>query len=357
MKASSKSAHAGFSPLIPSVLMPPEAMLQAPQGFIPPPINPTGTRLETKELAPGVYGLLSSKPPVDNSGFVVGEHGVLVIDAHINGTMAGQIQNAVRQVTNKPILYVVNTNYHGDHTFGNYAFPIETMIVAQRKTAEIMRDFEHEKQFLLPTVDNDPTVFSDVRLRLPDLVLDEYLELDLGGRVVELHHLGHGNTPGDTVVYVPEARVAWTGNLIVGAGSIPFLIEGGAGAYLETIARFSHTLEVGTIVSGHGLIASAPILSSYLSYLSELIESMRKAVRAGQSLEETIAATPLWQKYTADDARSSSPLVAQFVAFRAGVHRWNVWRTYQGMKGDLIGSNGARSKPESRQLTLREQRQ
>jgi cyclase len=83
-----------------------------------------------------------------------------------------------------------------------------------------MRDFEREKKFLLPAVDNDRTVFGDVRLRLPDLVLDEYLELDLGGRVVELYHLGHGNTPGDTVVYVPEARTAWTGNLIVGEGSI-----------------------------------------------------------------------------------------------------------------------------------------
>ncbi len=334
MKGISKAAHAGFSPLIPAVLAPPEVLVQAPQGFFPPPLNPTGARLETKELAPGIYGLLSSKPPVDNSGFVVGEHGVLVIDAHINGAMAGLIQTAVRQVTNKPILYVVNTNYHGDHTFGNSAFPRETLIVAQQKTAEIMRDFEREKQFLLPYVDNDRTVFGDVRLRLPDLVLDEYLELDLGGRVVELYHLGHGNTPGDTVVYMPEARVAWTGNLIVGEGNIPFLIEGGAGAYLETIAKFTHTLEVGTIVPGHGLLTSGAILSRYLAYLSELIESVRRAIRAGQSLEEAIAATPLGQKYTQDAAGSNSPLVAQFTAFRAGLHRWNVWRTYQGMKGD-----------------------
>ena len=334
MKGISKTAHAGFSPLIPAVLVPPEVFTQAPPGFIPPPLNPSGARLETKELAPGVYGLLSSKPPVDNSGFVVGEHGVLVIDAHINGAMAGLIQTAVRQVTNKPILYVVNTNYHGDHTFGNYAFPQETLIVAQQKTAESMRDFEREKQFLLPTVDNDPTVFGDVRLRLPDVVLDEYLELDLGGRVVELYHFGHGNTPGDTVVFVPEARVAWTGNLIAGEGFIPFLIEGGAGAYLETMAKFTHTLEVATIVPGHGLLTSGTILGRHLPYLSELIEAVRKAIRAGQSLEEAIAATPLGQQYTQDTAGSNSPLLPQFVAFRAGIHRWNVWRTYQGMKGD-----------------------
>ena len=96
-----------------------------------------------------------------------------MIDAHINGAMAGRIQTAVRQVTNKPILYVVNTNYHGDHTFGNYAFPAETLIVAQQKTAADMRDIERQKRFLLPAVDNDPTVFGDVQLRLPDVVLDE----------------------------------------------------------------------------------------------------------------------------------------------------------------------------------------
>ena len=83
MKVISKAAHAGFSPLIPAILAPLE-VAHAPNGFVPPPLNPAGARLETKELAPGVYGLLSSKPPVDNSGFVVGERGVLVIDAHIN---------------------------------------------------------------------------------------------------------------------------------------------------------------------------------------------------------------------------------------------------------------------------------
>src|SRR5262249_18231191 len=103
MKGISKTTHAGEGPLIPAELAAPEVLAQAPQGFIPPPLHPTGARLETEELAPGVYGLLSSKLPVDNSGFVVGAHGVLVIDAHINGAMAGRIQTAVRQVTNKPI--------------------------------------------------------------------------------------------------------------------------------------------------------------------------------------------------------------------------------------------------------------
>ncbi len=61
---------------------------EAPEGWLPPPLNPTGVQLETRRLGPGVYALLSSRPPVDNAGFVVGERGVLVIDAHFNGAMA-----------------------------------------------------------------------------------------------------------------------------------------------------------------------------------------------------------------------------------------------------------------------------
>src|SRR5262249_60403211 len=91
-------------------------------------------------------------------------------------------------------------------------------------------------------------------------------------------------------------------------------------------------LEVRTLVPGHGVLASGAIIGGYLPYLSELIEAVRKATRAGQTLEEALAATPLGQAYTQDTAGPASPFAAQFVAFRAGIHRWNVWRTYPGVK-------------------------
>ncbi|MEE8607518.1 MAG: MBL fold metallo-hydrolase [Nitrospiraceae bacterium] len=333
MKGTSRNTRAALQLLLLALLALPVAAqesegLVGPEGFIPPPLHPAGAQLETKQLAPGVYALLSDKPPVDNSGFVVGERGVLVIDAHINGAMARQIQAAVRRVTNKPILYLVNTNFHGDHTFGNYAFPAETRIVAHRETAERMRDFEHEKKLLLGTVNNDLSVFADVRLRLPDVVFDDYLRLDLGGRAVELYHFGPGNTPGDTVVYVPEAQVAWTGNLVIGNGSIPFLIEGGAGRYLQTISRFAGTLEVDTIIPGHAAPATAAMFDRYLNYLSWLLRSVRGAVQAGQSLEETLAVTPLDERFLLPE-----PFRSQLGPFFTGVHRWNVQATYRELNG------------------------
>ncbi len=285
-------------------------------------------QLQTHELAPGVYGLLSTRPPVDNSGFIGGKNGVLVVDAHINGTMARQIQAAVRAVTDKPILYLVNTNYHGDHTFGNYAFPAETKIVAQRETAAAMRDFEQEKTLLLPTVNGNAAVFDGVRLRLPDVTFEQFLSLDLGGRVVELYHFGRGNTAGDTVVYVPEAKAAWTGNLILGAGSIPWAIEGNTQAYLETVARVAARLDIETIVGGHILTTPGETLSVYLDYLSGHIKSVRSALGAGKTLEQTLASLPLDEAYLPP---AESPLAAVRPVMQ-GLHLWNVKRTYQELK-------------------------
>ena len=64
---------------------------------------------------------------------------------------------------------MVNTNYHGDHTFGNYAFPATTKIVAHHKTAESMRDFEGEKSAMIRAVSGNASVIDSVRLRLPDV--------------------------------------------------------------------------------------------------------------------------------------------------------------------------------------------
>jgi len=301
---------------------------EAPQGFIPPQLHPAGAELVTKELGPGVFALISTKPGVDNSGFVIGERGVLVIDAHINAAMAGVIQDAVRQVTDKPILYLVNTNFHGDHTFGNYAFPADTLIVAHRKTAAAMADLDHEKRYLLGAVQGDEQVAADVELRLPDILYTRHLELDLGGRIVELHHFGPGNTAGDTVVYEPATRVAWTGNFVVGEGTIPLLLEARAGRYAHSLARFAEKLNVATIIPGHGRPTTGAILGRYMGYLGDLQHRVGEAVAAGLSLDATLAAVPLAEDYLppADVPPDSVP--ARIRALLIGFHRANVWQTY-----------------------------
>src|SRR5215472_3395479 len=84
-------------------------LIERPLGYVGPNLNPSDVRLRPKRLAEGVYALIASPPPRDNSGCIVGEKGVLVIDAGINGAMARQIQHCVRSLSDKPILYLANT--------------------------------------------------------------------------------------------------------------------------------------------------------------------------------------------------------------------------------------------------------
>lgn len=293
-----------------------------PEGFVPPALNPDGVTLSVKPLGNNVYALLSSKPPVDNAGFVVGEDGVLVIDAHINEKMAKQIIHAVRSVTDKPILYLVNTNGHADHTFGNYAFPAGTKIIAQKLTKVMMSPaMEKRKSGSLGMVGGDKEVFEAVQTRLPNLTFDNYMEIDLGGISVELHHFGAGNTYGDTVVYVPAAKAAWTGNLILGEGSLPFLLIGDTITYVNTLNNFAGSLDIKTIVPGHGLPTTPAIFKRYADYLKSLQSAILIAHDENLSLEETLNSVSLDERFSVPNDLSSTD-------FYNGLHPYNVQKIY-----------------------------
>ena len=297
-----------------------------PEGFTPFFLDPTGVRLDAKELSPGVYALLSSVPNVDNAGFVVGERDVLVVDSHINPAMGRQILERVREVTDKPIRYLVNSNYHGDHTFGNCAFPAETVVIQHRRTADLVPFHEEERRFMLPCVGNDPKILEEVELRSADVVFDDYLRIDLGGKVVELHYFGPANTPGDTITYVPEAKVAWTGNMTGGNLIIP--LESDAPTYMNSIARLAQTLEVETLIPAHNPMSGPELLGGYMQYLSDVTQAVRGAVGAGWTLAEAMEQIPLDL-----DRPYAPPADHPRFDFFQDLHSYAVMKTYQSLSG------------------------
>ncbi len=301
------------------------ALEGAPAAFIPPPLHPGNATLQPRAIGPGVFVLVASIPGVDNSGFVVGTRGVLVIDAGINRTMAAQIIAAVQTVTSLPILYLVNTNYHGDHTFGNAAFPASTEIVAHEETERSMRDFSGEKVFLRPMVRGDTTVFTGVTPRPPTRTFRDKIVLDLGGRAVEVHYFGAGNTKGDAVVYEPVTRTAWVGNLVV--GPVPFMLEADARTYRATIDRFRRTLDVNLIVSAHIFIGPATILGQMSGYLGAVADSVDAARARGESAESLIARFPLPRAVLA--AGTPENLTRVF----NGLHQLAVWHSHRAAGG------------------------
>ena len=294
----------------------------APPGFLPPPLNPTGVVLETRQLADGVYALMSNTPFTDNAGFVVGEDAVLVIDSHFNGGMAEQIIHAVSAVTDLPIRYLLNTNAFGDHVFGNFVFPKETQIVAHQSTIDALAvsNVEGMIQTMARTVGGDLSVFDGVQLRLPNIGFEDSWSVDLGGIKVEMYWFGKGMSPNDSVVYLPAQKIAWTANLVFGKGTIPWARSGNISAYQTTLDNFVDTIKPTTIVPGHGGIVGGDLLTSYRQYLAEVVSLVSTAAADGQTADDLINNAEINKKY------EITPSLKQLMT---GFHRWNLKAAYK----------------------------
>jgi cyclase len=317
-------------------------MEERPEGYLGPDLNPEGLVLEPRELAPGVYALMADQIPKDNNGLIVGERAALVVDAGINGAVARQIQDLAACLSPVPLRYLANTTYRGDHTFGNYAFAETATIVSSALNRASMVDLEREKRIRGRNLRGNLAAVHDVvDWRRPDVVFDSFLQVDLGGRVVELWHFGPGNAPGDTIVYVPDAKVAWTGNFLPRAGIAPMLLEGGPAPYVETLRAMRRTLDVQTIVPGHGPLGEGgPAIDWLVGYLRDLEASVRGAMRGGRDAATVVANSPIPERYAPPP---QAPRTGELAPLMTSLHRLNVLATYRALEGGGMPSGDAKS--------------
>lgn len=325
--------------------IPKREIAERPDGYGGPNLSPVGLELLPHAFGDGVYALMANVPPKDNNGLVAGRDAALVIDAGITPDVARQIQRRAAELTATPVRYLVNTTYHGDHTFGNAGFPPEVVVVSSRLNRANMDDLSYEKQTRSRNMHGDAELLDEVTSwRRPDLVFDTYAEIDLGGRSVQLHQFGPGNGPGDTVVYVPDTRTAWTGNFVCHAGIAHMLLQGGPAPYAESLRRMREALpELETIVPGHGPMGDGhEAVDALIGYLELLHEEVTAAVHAGRSLDETYATcTDPWAEGL--DPRLLSALAGysgtsteganRFRRLCQDLHRLNVLATYRLYEG------------------------
>lgn len=306
-------------------------MEERPLGYLGPNLNPEGLQLIPKQLGARVYALLANRPPADNNGLVIGKRSALLIDAGINGAMSAQLQSLARDLSTVPLRYVANTTYHGDHTFGNYAFPDDVIICSSYQNKASMSDLDREKRIRSGNLRGNITAIDDVKTwRKPDVTFDRFLEIDLGDEIVELWHFGQGNAPGDTVVYVPSAKVAFTGNYLPHARIGPMLLEGSPGPYIESLSRMKQTLDVKTIVPGHGPIGDAnEAIDTMVDYLQWLQQSVEEARAAGVTVDEAverIAVPPILV------FPGSAPHADELNANNEQMHKLNVLSAYRALE-------------------------
>jgi cyclase len=264
---------------------------ERPEDYVGPNLDPANLELIPKQLGTGVYALLASEIPKDNGGVIFGDRAALVIDAGMNLEMGRKIQKVVRQLTDRALRFVVNTTYHGDHTFGNAAFPADVLVVSSRLNRASMRDLEREKRIRSRNLRGNVAAIEEVAdWRKPDVTFEHFMEIDLGGVCVQLWTFGQGNGPGDVIVYEPVTRTAWTGNFLGHAGVAPMLLEGGPRPYVASLQRMRAALDVRTIVPGHGPMAQgSETMDWMIGYLDALDHEVRQGMDQGLSLEQLLA--------------------------------------------------------------------
>lgn len=226
-----------------------------------------------------------------NVGIIIGRDSIAVVDTLISAKEAKRFIKAIKAVSRKPIRYVINTHYHLDHSFGNAEFvKLGAVIIAQENDTKTM---EKTAEATLKDAAQLGLTLEDMkgtRIAYPVLSYGDRLTIDLGGQLVELRHARHSHTDGDTLVYLPDKKVLFTGDILF-TNYHPFLAEGdieGWGAELDEI----EAMDVEAIIPGHGPISGKKDLADMKQYLVQF-DQQAKALLAQGTDPQALAAEML----------------------------------------------------------------
>jgi phosphoglycerate dehydrogenase-like enzyme/glyoxylase-like metal-dependent hydrolase (beta-lactamase superfamily II) len=267
---------------------------------------------EVKEIAPGAFFRYSSISATDktvvfggsNNIWIVFEDYVLVYDANFPKE-AGDVVEAVKKTTDKPIRYVLDSHHHGDHAYGNAVFAkAGATVVAQANCARWLRE-KGPKEFA--DAGRAPTGRADIRessLKVPSLVFDDKMVLDDGKQRAELLFLGHAHTPGDAFLYLPRHKLLCTGDACVN-GAFNYTGHSDTASWIKVMER-AQQLDVTVICPGHGPLAGKDLLEKQKRYFVELRQQVQKGLDANKSLEEITASIdmPWYKEWTGVPANS-----------------------------------------------------
>jgi glyoxylase-like metal-dependent hydrolase (beta-lactamase superfamily II) len=239
------------------------------------------------EVAAGIFVL--RYPVLDvNATLILGGEVAVVVDTLSTPDQGRELVAAVQAVTALPLVGI-NTHHHFDHTFGNgvlvEASPGAT-IWAHEAAAAALRDHGTlwQRQWVEECAELWPDLAGPVaqtRIRPPDRTITTESTMDIGGRVLELRHLGRGHTDGDLVVLVPDADTLLTGDLIE-QGAPPSFVDSYPIDWPDTVSALLHLgAQATTIVPGHGSPVDLDFVRAQHHDLSQLAWLIRYGHRDG----------------------------------------------------------------------------
>jgi glyoxylase-like metal-dependent hydrolase (beta-lactamase superfamily II) len=269
------------------------------------PATAQALRPRPERVAPGVYmvqgvsalGSKANRNFISNAGFVVTPDGVLVVDALGSPVLARELLEEIRRITPAPVRYVVLTHYHADHIYGLQVFKeAGAILIAHRDAQWYLNSENAELRLKASREEMAPAIDANTRLVAADRWLDGPTTLQLGGMDFVLQPVGPGHTPEDLVVWVPQRRLLFAGDLVF-RGRVPFVGQADSGRWiqaLDTLLGFDAEL----IVPGHGpaTTSARADLQMTRDYLVYLRKTMGDAARNMDPFDEAYARTD-WSRF------------------------------------------------------------
>lgn len=244
---------------------------------LPTPTSAPG-RPRLEELAEGVYAHVQPDGGwcLNNAGILTDGARTLLVDTAATERRTLLLRDSLAQVAGGEPDLLVNTHHHSDHTFGNSLFGPRTLVLAHEATRAESSTAGLALQSMFPAVE-----WGAVSVRLPDAGYRDSLFLHLGGLRVELLHLGPAHTGNDTVVWVPERRVLFTGDVVM-SGVTPYTLMGSVSGSIAVLERLRE-LRPEVVVPGHGAVAGPELIDANLDYLRWVADYAARTQEAGLS--------------------------------------------------------------------------
>ena len=238
------------------------------------------------KLSEHAYAYTAEGDP--NTGIVVGDGAVMVIDTQATPVMAQDVIRRIREVTDWPIRYVVLSHYHAVRVLGASAYAAEH-VIASRDTYDLI--IERGEADMKSEIERFPRLFRAVEsvpgLTWPTLVFEKRLTLWLGKLQVELLQLGRGHTKGDTVVWLPQEKILFSGDLVE-YGATPYAGDAYLTDWPATLDAIA-ALKPDKLVPGRGATlqtreAVHAGLDGTRAFVSEMFAAVKRGAAAGKDL-------------------------------------------------------------------------
>jgi glyoxylase-like metal-dependent hydrolase (beta-lactamase superfamily II) len=238
-------------------------------------------------LSDSAYAYTAEGDP--NTGIVIGDDCVLVADTQATPAMAADVVRRIREVTDKPIKYVVLTHYHAVRVLGASGYQPEHILASQDTYDLIVERGEQDKA---SEIGRFPRLFRDVEsvppgLTWPTQTFTGKMTLWLGSLEVQLLQLGRGHTKGDTVVWLPKDKILFSGDLVE-FDATPYAGDAYFKDWPQTLDKLA-ALKPAALVPGRGAALTSPEqvqqgLAGTREFIADVYASVQAGVKAGKDL-------------------------------------------------------------------------